>query len=280
MATYAFHQADVFASDPFSGNPVAVVHGADPLSTTDMERLTRWTNLSEATFLLAPTDPAADYRVRIFAPGGELPFAGHPTLGSCAAWLEAGGRPRRGDVIVQECGVGLVTLRCDDDAVSFAAPPLLRDGPVDGAELRAALQVLGIDRDAVVDAHWVDNGPGWMGIRLRDADAVLAVDTPSVRRHDFFVGVVGLHGAGAECAVEIRGFFSGADGSIREDPVTGSLNASVAQWLLADGTLTAPYVAAQGTALGGRGRVSVDLIDGQVWVGGRTHLRIAGSITI
>lgn len=276
--TSRFDQVDVFASTAWSGNPLAVVHDADHWSTDDMVAFTRWTNLSEATFLLAPTDPAADYRVRIFFPAGELPFAGHPTLGSCAAWLAAGGAPGDDRIVVQECGAGLVRVRREGDRLAFAAPPMIRDEPVADDELADVVALLGLDAADVVAARWIDNGPGWLGVVLRDATAVLDVPVPATRRPGFDVGLVGLHPPGGECALEVRAFFADADGAIREDPVTGSLNASAAQWLLREGVLTAPFVAAQGTAMGRRGRIHVDRDAHDVWIGGHTHLRIAGTI--
>jgi len=170
-----FRQVDVFTEEPFLGNPVAVVHGADGLSEEEMRRFARWTNLSETTFLLVPGDERADYRVRIFTPVRELPFAGHPTLGSAHAWLEAGGPPARQDVIVQECAAGLIPIRRTPDGLAFKAPPVLRDGPVAEETLEEVAAVLGIARADIVDAQWADNGPGWVAVELADADAVLAV---------------------------------------------------------------------------------------------------------
>ena len=288
----AFSQVDVFTAVPYRGNPVAVVLEAEGLGDDDMQRIAHWTNLSETTFVLRPTDPGADYRVRIFTPGGELPFAGHPTIGTCHAWLEAGGTPRDGDTIVQECGVGLVPLRRDSGRLAFAAPPLMRSGPVDEADIERTCLVLGIDRSEVVDAQWADNGPGWLAVMLSSAEAVLALRPDFGAVESFDIGVVGPHpigvvgptkiGAvgptGGDPAIEVRAFFS-AGGTATEDPVTGSLNAALAQWLLADGTLTAPYVAAQGTALGRAGRVFVDQADGEIWVGGDAVTCISGTIS-
>ena len=269
-----FSQVDVFSAEPLLGNPVAVVHGADGLSEEQMAAFARWTNLSETTYLLEPTDPGADYRLRIFTPGGELPFAGHPTLGSAHAWLEAGGRPR-GDAVVQECGVGLVTLRREGGRLAFAAPERLRSGPVEGAVLEQAAAGLGLAREDIVDAEWCDNGPGWVGVRLRGAEAVLAV-RPAAGL-DLNVGVVGTYPEGSECAVEVRGFVGRL--GIAEDPVTGSLNAAIGQWL-AGGLLPAAYVASQGTVLQRRGRVHVRRDGATVWVGGDTMTTIRGSLTL
>ena len=272
-----FRQVDVFAEEPFVGNPVAVVHGADGLADDQMRLFARWTNLSETTFLLPPTDERADYRVRIFTPVQELPFAGHPTLGTAHAWLEAGGPPARRDVIVQECAVGLVSLRRTTQGLAFKAPPTMRSGPVDESTVRDVAAVLGIDRADIVDAQWADNGPGWVAVELGSADAVLAVKPGAT---DLKIGVFGRHPAGSTEAIEVRAFFPAAAGTV-EDPVTGSLNAALAQWLLASGKATAPYTASQGTALGRRGRVYVTAdADGAVWIGGGTHTLISGSVLI
>ena len=279
-----FQQVDVFTTTPYRGNPVAVVLDGEGLDDDEMLRVARWTNLSETTFVLAPADDRADYRVRIFTPGGELPFAGHPTLGTCHAWAGAGGRARDPEVTVQECAVGLVPVRRGPGGtLAFAAPPLVREGPVDEAELVEVAAVLGVDRGDVVDAAWVDNGPGWLGVLLGSVDAVLAVrPTPS----DHKLGVVapyppGDTGTQGDPAVEVRAFFP-KDGAatVAEDPVTGSLNASLASWLLGSGRLTAPYVAHQGTALDREGRVEVTVdADGAIWVGGGTITCITGEIT-
>lgn len=273
-----FHQVDVFGSGGFSGNPLAVVHDSDGLSTEEMLEITDWTNLSETTFLVPSTDPEADYHVRIFCPGRELPFAGHPTLGTCEAWLAAGGSPKRPDRIVQQCGAGLVPIRHTDDRLAFAAPSLIRSGPVAPDELDERLDQLGLTRDDAVEAAWIDNGPGWMGLLLGSAEAVLAVSLPSGSIPGFNVGLVGPHPADQPHAIEVRGLFDDGTGHVREDPVTGSLNASVAQWLLESGRLEAPYRARQGTVLGRRGDVWVDEADGHVWVGGRSTVVIAGTI--
>jgi len=260
----SFRQVDVFTSEPLQGNPVAVVHDADGLDDAAMQRFALWTNLSETTFLLSPSSPEADYRVRIFTPAEELPFAGHPTLGTCHAWLEAGGRPRDPGVVVQECGVGLVRVRRTPAGLAFAAPPLIRSGPADEALVQHLAEVLGIERRAVVDAAWVDNGPGWVGVLLGSAEEVLAVRPQGV---DLDVGVVGPYPEGSPEAFEVRAFFQVGD-TVIEDPVTGSLNAGVAQWLLGSGRATSPYVASQGTAIGRRGRVHVSQDEAGVWIGG------------
>jgi PhzF family phenazine biosynthesis protein len=284
MSTRRFQQIDVFGHGPFSGNPLAVVHDADGLSTEQMQQLARWTNLSETAFLVAPTRPEADYRIRIFTLAGELPFAGHPTLGGCHAWLSRGVDPRTDCLVVQECGAGLVRVRHDDRGVAFAAPPLIRSGPVDPAFVDELALVLGVDAASVVDAEWIDNGPGWVGVLLPDADAVLAMEPDFARfsgTGSLDIGVVGAYPPGSECAFEVRALFSDERGSMVEDPVTGSLNASVAEWLLRTGRASAPYVASQGTRLGRTGRVHVDQDDdGTIWVGGATHTAIEGTIDI
>jgi PhzF family phenazine biosynthesis protein len=280
---HAFRQVDVFASGPLTGNPVAVVHDADGLTDEQMAAFARWTNLSETTFLLAPTDPAADYRLRIWTPGGELPFAGHPTLGSGHAWLEAGGTPAGADV-VQECGVGLVTVRRGEapgggTRLAFAAPPLLRSGPVAPEDLARIARALRLGVSDVVDAAWIDNGPGWVGVLLRDAAAVLALDPDPTAFGGLKIGVAGAHPAGtSEAQIEVRAFLP--DMGVGEDPVTGSLNAGLGQWL-AGRVLPPSYVAAQGTALGRRGRVHVTTdAAGQVWAGGDTVTTISGAVTL
>lgn len=266
-----YRVVDVFGESPYAGNPVAVVLDGDGLSTEHMQRFAAWTNLSETTFLLPPSTPDADYRVRIFTPVAELPFAGHPTLGTCHAWLDArgGDRPRE---VVQECAAGLVRIRDDRQRLAFAAPPLLRDGPVDEHVVAHVASVLNVERAAIVDAQWVDNGPGWVAAMLRDAAAVLAMRPGFV---DLDVGVVGAYPPGSPCAFEVRAFFP-KDGTTVEDPVTGSLNASLAPWLLDSGRAHAPYVVSQGTVLGRRGRVHVDRDDDAVWVGGATVTYVCG----
>jgi PhzF family phenazine biosynthesis protein len=272
-----FRQVDVFSTEPLRGNPVAVVHDADGMTEDRMAAFARWTNLSETTFLLRPTTDEADYRLRIFTPGGELPFAGHPTLGSAHAWLEAGGVPR-GEHLMQECGVGPVRLR-RTERLAFAAPPLVRSGPVDDAVLERIVTALRISRADVVDSQWVDNGAGWVAVQLRDADAVLALEPDLGGFGGLDIGVVGLHPPGGGVQAEVRAFAPGA--GIPEDPVTGSLNAGLAQWLTGNGTLPPSYVAAQGTALGRAGRVHVDTDDdGTIWVGGATVTTISGSVSL
>jgi PhzF family phenazine biosynthesis protein len=275
--TRPISQVDVFSSVPYRGNPVAVVLDGAGLSTEEMQRFTHWMNLSETTFVFPPDSDGADYRVRIFTPGQELPFAGHPTLGTCHAWLEAGGTPRQPGVVVQECGAGLVTLRQSGGRLAFAAPPVLRDGPVDEELLTRIASMLRIDRSDIVDASWADNGPGWVAVMLPSAAAVLAVKPGEV---DIDLGVVGPYPPGSPEAFEVRAFFLN-NGTTTEDPVTGSLNASVAGWLLGTGRAAAPYVASQGTALGRAGRVHISRDPGgTIWVAGDTVTCISGRVAL
>ncbi len=265
-----------------AGNPVAVVHDADDLSTERMQAITRWFNLSETTFLCAPTHPGADYRVRIFTLASELPFAGHPTLGTCHAWLVASDRPASSTTIVQECGAGDVRVRAGD-RLAFAAPPLTRSGPVDPALAADVRSVLGVDEATVVDMAWVDNGPGWIGVLLPDRDTVLSLE-PDVARstsgHQMEIGVVAPSGGVGGVEFEVRAFFTGIGGRLLEDPVTGSLNASLAQWLTGSGRAPSSYVAGQGTAIGRSGRIHVDVDGDDVWVGGATATVVHGEIDV
>jgi PhzF family phenazine biosynthesis protein len=272
----AFAQVDVFGDGPCTGNPVAVVLDAEGMATAEMQRFARWTNLSETTFVLAPEDARADYRVRIFTPDRELPFAGHPTLGTCHAWLEAGGAA--GDVIRQQCDAGIVEIRRGAGGrLAFAAPPLLRSGPVEPEVLAEVRRALGLGEDEVIDAQWVDNGPGWVAVLLESAERVLAIEP---RFSELDIGAAGPAAEGDDEALEVRAFLP-KHGAPDEDPVTGSLNASLAGWLLDTGRLQAPYVARQGTALGRRGRVHVDRDgDGTVWVGGATETVVAGRVSL
>ena len=271
-----FQQVDVFTATPYFGNPVAVVLDGQGLSTTEMQRFARWTNLSETTFVLPPTAPNADYAVRIFTPTSELPFAGHPTLGTCHAWLSATSAQDK-DTIVQECAAGLVTIRRTDGRLAFAAPPLIRSGPVDDALVARIVDVLGVDRADVVDVQWADNGPRWIAVLLADAEKVLAV-RPGFA-DDLYLGVAGPHPPGSPEALEVRAFFP-VNGTTVEDPVTGSLNASVAELLLSTGRITAPYVAAQGTVLGRAGRIHVSADAGKIWIGGDTVTCVSGSVEL
>jgi PhzF family phenazine biosynthesis protein len=272
-----FTQVDVFSEVPGLGNPVAVVLDGADLTTEQMQRFAHWTNLSETTFVLPATRPDADYRVRIFTPTAELPFAGHPTLGTCHAWTTHLAKAHPAGTTVQEGAAGLVTIRRTSYGSAFGAPPLLRQGPVDEDAVRQAASQLQIDRSEIVGANWVDNGPGWMGLLLADAERVLALRPGAVDR---FVGVIGPYPAGSDCAFEVRAFFP-SHGATGEDPVTGSLNASLAQWLIAAGRAQAPYLVSQGSLVGAAGRVHIEVDQaGAVWVGGTTTGIVFGQVDL
>jgi PhzF family phenazine biosynthesis protein len=273
-----FAQVDVFTERPLMGNPVAVVLESDGLTTSAMHAFTSWTNLSEATFLGAPTASNADYAVRIFCPGRELPFAGHPTLGSAHAWLGAGGTPR-GDLIVQECGAGLVNIRRDGDLLAFTAPPLVRSGPLAEDDVQRIATGLGLTRDQVVDHQWCDNGPGWRTILVESAEVVRSVTPDAGLLAGMDVGIVGPCDPTDDCDVEVRAFFPGNQGLV-EDPVTGSLNAAIGQWLTGSGHLPNAYVAAQGSVLGRAGRVFIERAGDTVWVGGHCTTVIEGVVVV
>jgi PhzF family phenazine biosynthesis protein len=278
MTARRFHQLDVFSNRPLLGNPLAVVHDAQGLSDEDMAAFARWTNLSETTFLLPPTDDDADYRVRIFTLGDELPFAGHPTLGSCKAWLLAGGRPKTDGYIVQQCGVGLVRLRRDGARLAFAAPPLRRSGPLDEALLDQIAGGLGIARSDIVEHQWVDNGPGFCAVMLGSAAKVLSLRPDFIALSDLKLGVIAPQAAGADTAFEVRSFVPPS--GINEDPVTGALNAGLASWMIGAGLAPDHYVVAQGTALRRAGRVFVDRDGDDIWIGGDSAICIAGEVTL
>jgi len=290
----AFKQVDVFTAEPYRGNPLAVVLDGIGLADAEMQQFTDWTNLSEATFVLPPLNDQADYRVRIFCPGRELPFAGHPTLGTCHAWLEAGGLPK-GPTVVQECGIGLVQIRREGHLLSFAAPPRRKVGPLDPADVDLITRGLGLSADDIIDHAWCDNGPRWRGVLLRSAELVLALkpDAAILAGLDIGVvgprakvGVVGHHptvetspSVEENVAFEVRAFFPGHSGMV-EDPVTGSLNAGLAQWLIGAGHAPPNYIASQGTAVGRAGRVYVESADGEIWVGGESVTCIDGHVRI
>lgn len=275
MPKRQFTQVNVFSADPLGGNPLAVVLDAEGLTESQMAALARWTNLSETTFILPPTDPGADYFVRIFTPGRELPFAGHPTLGSCHAWLAAGGPPRRPDLVVQQCGVGLVRVRRDGSRLEFAAPPLRRSGPLEPDVLTKIAKALAIAPTDIIQHQWVDNGPGWCAVMLRSARQVLSLKPDWSSLDPLKLGVVGPHDTGHDARFEVRAFGAGY-----EDPVTGSLNASLAQWLFAAGFADSAYVAAQGTALQRTGRVYLRKDGDEVWVGGDVVDVIRGEVNL
>ena len=293
-----FAQVDVFSAVPFQGNPVAVIVDADGLDETQMARIANWTNLSETTFVLPPDDPGADYRLRIFTPHRELPFAGHPTLGSAAAWLDAGGAPKHEDRIVQECGAGLVDIRRSprrggptqtidltnqtdptvesSETLAFAAPDRLRSGPLDDVYVDQIATALGVDRSEILDHQWADNGPGWAAVRLASAEQVLALNPDFSAIPDAKLGVLGAHPEAADHEYEIRAFVPGV--GVAEDPVTGSLNASVAQWLIGENLAPNRYTATQGTALGRSGVISITAEADEIWVGGATSICVRGTV--
>jgi len=271
-------QLDVFTESPLQGNPLAVVHDAAGLSNARMHEFARWMNLSETTFLLPPTEPGADYRVRIFTPARQLPFAGHPTLGSCHAWLAAGGVPKNAHEIVQQCGVGLVRVRRGAEHLSFAAPPLVRSGPVDAATLAQIARALRIAPSAIRASQWVDNGPGWVAALLGSREEVLALQPDYSAMAPLEIGVVAPCPEGFDAEFEVRAFIPGA--GVNEDPVTGSLNASLAQWLIEAGIAPRRYVAAQGTALGRAGRVFIEQRGGDIWVGGGCVAVVSGTVDL
>ena len=271
----AFAQVDVFSSEPYRGNPVAVILDADGLTDEEMARIANWTNLSETTFVLPPSDPRADYRLRIFTPARELPFAGHPTLGSAAAWLEAGGIPHNEGTVVQECGAGLVNLRRGGQTLSFAAPDPIRTGDLDEGFVEQIAAALHVERDEILAHQWVDNGPGWAAVRLASAQQVLDLQPDFSQIPDTKLGVLGYHPDDSDHEYEIRAFVPGA--GVAEDPVTGSLNASVAQWLIGSSLAPSKYTVTQGTALGRAGVISISQEDGEVWVGGPTTVCFRGT---
>ncbi len=281
MQQRSFKQVDVFSSKPYLGNPLAVVMDGDGINDVQMQRFASWTNLSETTFLLPPTRAEADYRVRIFTPVRELPFAGHPTLGSCHSWLQAGGQPKNADFVLQECQAGLIKIKRTGDRLAFAAPKLLREGAVDAATLAMISAGLRLPASEILHHQWVDNGPGWVAVMLRSAQQVLAIQPDYAAMNGLEVGVVGAYPAGSECQVEVRAFITAGTATPYEDPVTGSLNASLAQWLIGSGLLPQRYLAAQGTALGRAGRVYLERDQtGQVWVGGESVTYIEGLVRL
>jgi PhzF family phenazine biosynthesis protein len=278
VASYSFAQVDVFGSGRLTGNPLAVVVDADALDAGEMQAFARWTGLSETTFLLRPTDPAADYRVRIFTPSRELPFAGHPTLGSAAVWLTTGVPSRSPGLVLQECGAGLVPVRVEGDRLAFAAPPLTRFEPVAEELLGRIAAGFGVDRAAILDASWLVNGPEWIGLRFGSAEQVLGLRLDPAGLSGLDLGVVGPHPAGGEVQVEVRAFIPGE--AVAEDPVTGSLNAGLAHWLMATGQVPERYVAAQGRAVGAAGRVQLVRDDTGLWVGGQVAVVVTGHVTL
>jgi PhzF family phenazine biosynthesis protein len=273
-----FAQVDVFSAEPYRGNPLAVVLDAEGLTTERMQQFANWTNLSETTFLLPPTCPEADYRVRIFTGSEEFPFAGHPTLGSAHAWLEAGGLPRQEGLLVQECAAGLIRVKRDGDRLAFAAPPLTRSGPVAEEDLGRVAAGLGLPREAMLDSSWLVNGPDWIGVLLESAAQVLAVRPDYAAMKGLKVGVIGPHAPGAAADFEVRTFIPGD--AAAEDPVTGSFNAGAAQWLIRSGRAAESYLAAQGTVLGRAGRVHIEASGDDIWVGGQSVSCIHGTVLL
>lgn len=264
---------DVFGSGPLSGNPLAVVRGADGLDAGEMLRLTQWLGFSETTFLLPPNDPAADYHVRIFYPAGELPFAGHPTLGTAHAWLAAGGVPKQPGRVVQECGIGLVEVRQDGERLAFRAPPLIRSAPLDPAERAEVVRLTGVRDEQVVAAVHASNGPGWRLLHLRSAEEVLTAEPVAKAPVPTDVALLGPCASGSAAQWEVRAFFADPTGRMTEDPVTGSLNAAVAQYLFAQGLAHGSYVAAQGRKVGANGLVHCSQqAGGEVWVAGQVTM--------
>ncbi len=281
MQKRKFKQVDVFTSAPYLGNPVAVVLDGSDLSDSEMQGFAAWTNLSETTFLLPPTHKDADYKIRIFTPVRELPFAGHPTLGSCHAWLEAGGVAKNSDCVVQECNVGLIEIKRQQYKLAFAAPKQIRSGPVEASVLAQIVTSLNVLPTDILHSQWVDNGPGWVAVMLRNSDMVLQLKPNFAAMKGLELGVVGPNPKNHECQFEVRALITLGTGLPYEDPVTGSLNASLGQWLIGAGLAPKNYIASQGTVLGRAGRVHVSQDDaGQVWVGGDTVTCIDGVVHI
>jgi len=279
--TYRYSQVDVFSSDPCLGNPVAVVLDAQGLDDDALRRFSVWTNLSECTFVLPPTTSSADYRVRIFSMNLEFPFAGHPTLGTARAWLDAGGVPATDGIIVQECEAGLVPIRIEEDLLSFASPPLRRSGLVESELVEQLVDILGANPEHVLDTQWLDNGPGWVGVLMDSAQNVLDL-RPDASQHPgrWDIGVIGAYPEGSERAFEVRAFFTEGTEPLREDPVTGSLNGAAAEWLIATGRASAPYIAGQGSAMGRNGEVFINADHEHVWVGGRAEVILRGTANL
>ena len=270
-----FFEVDVFATSAFSGNPLAVVAHADELSTQQMQAIAHWTNFSETTFLLNPTDPAADYRVRIFSPHEEFAFAGHPTLGSAAVWRVLGNEPQKEGTIAQECGVGLVSVRENEGIYSFSTPPLRASGPLSSGELAEACAGLNISAADVLDSAWVDNGPGWRLIQLRDATAVRAIRPAAIRPKVGVVGMLDSAAGASSAAYEVRAFTAEF-----EDPVTGSFNGGAAQFMRARNLVPTRYTATQGSQIGRAGEVFINDDGTDIWVGGRAQIRVRGTLEV
>jgi len=275
---YAFHQLDVFSNEPLFGNPLAVVHEANDLSESQMIQFANWTNLSESTFLLNPTNELADYKLRIFTPSSELAFAGHPTLGSCYAWLNKGGVPKNKDIIIQECGVGLIKIRRNGERLSFLAPKLLKTGPLDQTTLNTISKGIGIPVEDIAHHQWVDNGAGWCAVMLKTASQVLAIKPNVEYLKTLKLGVIGPHPTDHEHDFEVRAFV--IPFGIHEDPVTGSLNAGIATWLINSGLSKDSYSVSQGAALGRKGKIYIEAINNEIWVGGEVVNCIEGEVRL
>lgn len=278
MQIHTYSEVDVFSPLPYQGNPLAVVHDADDLSTEQMQRFAKWTNLAETTFLLKPSDPQADYRVRIFSATEEFPFAGHPTLGTAFAWLDRGGHSKNEHEVIQECGAGLVSVRVTDQSLAFKAPPLTRYEPVDEAGICEIAGVLGIARQTILDCSWLINGPEWIGVKLASAQEVLALRPDPADLGTLALGVIGEHPAGHDARFEVRAFVGGDP--VWEDPVTGSLNAGLARWMFDTSITERHYVAAQGTAIGYHGRVQITADKDDIWVGGNVTSCVRGEVSL
>ncbi|MGA4844517.1 PhzF family phenazine biosynthesis protein [Streptomyces sp. G45] len=271
-----FAQVDVFTEVPYLGNPVAVVLDGDGIPDQDMARIARWTNLSETTFVVPPSGDDADYGLRVFTPGGEIPFAGHPTLGSAHAWLEAGGTPRKPGQVTQECGAGLVPVRITDGGLGFLAPALRRDGPLDEELVERVARGLGVDRARITGHQWVDNGPGWAAVQLASAEEVLALEPDDQHMRDLTLGVIGAYPAGSPVAYEVRAF--ALPKGVREDPVTGSLTAGLAQWLIGSGAAPRDFRVGQGARLGRQGVLTVEARGEDIWVAGASVTCVNGTL--
>ena len=278
MQAREYTEVDVFSPTPYRGNPLAVVHDGTGLSTAEMQRFARWTNLAETTFLFPPESPEADYRVRIFTATRELPFAGHPTLGSAFAWLRSGGKPQQDGIVMQECGAGLVPVRVGSEGLSFAAPQLTKFEPLDEPLTKRIAGALGISPSDILEASWLVNGPEWIGVRLASAADVIGLQPDPAHLERFSIGVVGPYEPGHEAQFEVRAFVGGDP--VWEDPVTGSLNAGIAHWLITSGLAGSEYVASQGTAIGFEGRVNIVADSGDIWVGGNVSLCVTGEVSL
>ncbi|PQZ95059.1 phenazine biosynthesis protein PhzF [Arthrobacter sp. MYb227] len=278
MKIHRYSEVDVFSPLAYQGNPLAVVHDADELSTEQMQRFAKWTNLAETTFLLTPTNPLADYRVRIFSATQEFPFAGHPTLGTAFSWLDRGGKAKNEHEVIQECGAGLINVRVDDQSLAFKAPPLTRYEPVAEAQIHEIAVALGITRETILDCSWLVNGPEWIGVKLANAQEVLALRPDPANLGTFCVGVIGEHSPGHDARFEVRAFLG--DDPVWEDPVTGSLNAGLARWIFDTTNIDRHYTAAQGTVIGYHGRVHITADGDDIWVGGNVSSCVRGEVSL